>query len=188
MAVAKTKRKTRKTRNYLWDRVDEVFGRGARWIEMALGAAFIFAVLLNFSTAADRYVFKHSIIGADEVQTYIMVWMTFFGAAAVSWRGQHLRMDVLVARFPHQVRIVLLGVELVLIAGLTAVLAVQSFNYAALMHAIDRRSDLAGLPMWAPHAGLLVGFALIALISLWRLAKLFASRAEPEKHPSQPAV
>jgi TRAP-type C4-dicarboxylate transport system permease small subunit len=56
------------------------------------------------------------------------------------------------------------------------------------MHVIDRRSDLAGLPMWLPHSGLFLGFTLIALITLWRLIELFASRIEPEKHPSEAAL
>jgi TRAP-type transport system small permease protein len=172
----------------VWSRVDAGFEIGSRAIELVLTAAFIFAVLLNFATAADRYVFKHSIIGSDEVQTFIMVWMTFTGAAAVSWRHQHLRMDVLVARFPRQVRMALFGIELVLILGLMIVLTMESFIYAAQMQRIDRRSDLAGLPMWAPHGALFIGFALIALVALWRLVELFASRAKPEKHPNETAL
>lgn len=142
------------------------------------------AVALNFITAVDRYVFKHSIVGSDEIQTFTMVWMTFVGAAAVSWRRQHLRMDVLVSRLPYNIRSALYFIELVLILSLITVLAVQSFDYAAKMHLIDRRSDLAGLPMWIPHSALFFGFALIALVTLWRLIEFFGSRIEPEKHPT----
>ena len=146
-------------------------------------AAFILAVLLNFFTAVDRYVFKRSIVGSDEVQIYIMVWITFVGAAAVTWRHQHLRMDVLVSRFSHSWRVALLAVELVLISGLMALLFSQSLKYVSVMKLIDRRSDLGGFPMWVPHSALVVGFGLIGLISLWRLVKLFAARAELEEHP-----
>jgi TRAP-type C4-dicarboxylate transport system permease small subunit len=172
----------------IWSRVDRCFEIGARAIEIVLTVAFIFAVLLNFATAADRYLFKHSIIGADEVQTYIMVWMTFAGAAVVSWRHQHLRMDVIVARLPRSVRLALLGVELLLALVLTAVLAYESYGYAAQMHMLDRRSDLASLPMWIPHSALFVGFALMALLTVWRIVELFAARVEPEKHPTEAAL
>ncbi len=172
----------------VWSRVDRSFEIGARAIETVLTVAFIFAVLLNFVTAADRYLFKHSIIGADEVQTYIMVWMTFAGAAVVSWRHQHLRMDVIVSRLPRAVRVVLLGIELVLALTLTVLLANESFGYAAQMHLLDRRSDLASLPMWIPHSALFVGFALMALLTVWRIVELFAGRVEPEKHPTDAAL
>ena len=164
------------------------FGIGSRAIEVILGLAFIFAVVLNFLSAADRYLFSRSIIGGDEVQTYIMIWMTFVGAAAVSWRHQHLRMDVLAVRLPHYVRLALFGIELVLIFGLMVVLAEQSFIYAAQMKLIDRRSDLINLPMWIPHGTLFLGFGLIALIAAWRITELFASRVEPEKHPTKAAL
>jgi TRAP-type transport system small permease protein len=172
----------------LWKRIDAGFAIGFRAIETILGAAFIVAVLLNFVTAADRYLLKHSIIGSDEFQTYIMIWMTFVGAAAVSWRHQHLRMDVLVSRLPHAARIVLLGIELTLILVLCTVLAAQSFNYASQMALLDRRSDLADLPMWIPHSAIFLGFGLIALVTAWRIVGLFASRVKPEVHPTEAAL
>ena len=172
----------------LGKRIDRVFEIGSRVIEIVLGLAFIFAVLLNFVAAADRYVFNHSIIGSDEFQTYIMVWMTFVGAAVVSWRHRHLRMDVLSSRLPRQIRAALMVAELGLIFGLTAVLAVQSFEYAMEMGLLDRRSDLAGLPMWIPHSALFIGFTLISLIALRRLVELFTARVELEEHPTEAAL
>ena len=75
-----------------------------------------------------------------------------------------------------------------LILGLTGTLAKQSFGYATQMQFLDRRSDLAGLPMSVPHAALFVGFGLIALITCWRIVELFASRLEPEEHPTEAAL
>jgi TRAP-type C4-dicarboxylate transport system permease small subunit len=172
----------------IWQRIDRAFSVLSRGIELALGVAFTFAVVLNFATAADRYIFKRSIVGSDEVQIYIMIWMTFVGAAVVTWRHQHLRMDVLVSRFPAKVRLALLGIELVLIAVLMAVLMEQSTRYAMLMRALDRRSDLAGLPMWVPHSGLAIGFGLIGLMTLWRIVGLLAAKEEPEEHPSDARI
>lgn len=172
----------------LWKTVNGVFETGSRVIEVLLGLAFIFAVLLNFVAAADRYIFKQSIIGSDEIQTYIMVWMTFVGAAVVSWRHRHLRMDVLSSRLPRPLRTALLAAELFLILGLTGLLASRSFEYAAAMEILDRRSDLAGLPMWIPHGALFIGFTLIALVAAWRLIELFTVRVELEEHPTEAAL
>ena len=70
-------------------------------IERVLAFAFVFAVGLNFVNVIDRYLLGHSMMGADEVQIYIMVYMTFLGAVVVTSRKAHLRMDVLVQYFPR---------------------------------------------------------------------------------------
>ena len=135
-------------------------------IERILALAFIVAVCLNFANVVGRYGFGTSIAGGDEVQVYIMVWMAFLGAVLVSWRGEHLRMDVLAKRFPARGRRGLERVELVLVIALAAFALWQSWNYTEQMIAIGRRSDNAGIPMWIPHSAVAVGFALILLVAV----------------------
>ena len=69
MAASKPTRTagTKAKRVSVWKRIDKGFEIGSRTLELILTAAFIFAVALNFLTAADRYIFKHSIIGSDEI-------------------------------------------------------------------------------------------------------------------------
>ena len=137
-------------------------------IERALALAFVFAVALNFANVVGRYAAGRSILGADDVQIYIMVGMAFLGAAVVSWRRQHLRMDVLVQYFPAWMRSFLQAAELALIVLLAGFVLVHSSNYAWQMFALGRKSDNAGIPMWIPHGAVAIGFGLIALIALWR--------------------
>jgi TRAP-type C4-dicarboxylate transport system permease small subunit len=123
-------------------------------------------VCLNFANVVGRYGFGTSIAGGDEVQVYIMVWIAFLGAVLVSWRGEHLRMDVLAQRFPHAAQSVLKMIELGLVMTLAAFALWQSWNYTEQMIAIGRRSDNAGIPMWIPHSAVAVGFALILLVAI----------------------
>lgn len=135
-------------------------------IERVLALAFIVAVCLNFANVVGRYGFGTSIAGGDEVQVYIMVWMAFLGAVLVSWRGEHLRMDVLARGFSARARTALGRVELVLVIALAGFAVWQSWNYTQQIIAIDRRSDNAGIPMWIPHSAVAVGFALMLLVSI----------------------
>jgi TRAP-type C4-dicarboxylate transport system permease small subunit len=41
------------------------------------------------------------LLGSDEIQVFIMVAMTFLGAAVVTRRNEHLRMDVFVKFMPN---------------------------------------------------------------------------------------
>ena len=136
-----------------------------RWL---LAAGFVLAVALNFANVIGRYLFGRSMIGADEVQIYIMVAMTFLGAAVVSWRGEHLRMHVIARALPGGMQAALHATEVVLVVALTGFVAVQSSHYAAQMLKLDRMSDNAGIPLWIPHAAVALGFGLIALIAAWR--------------------
>jgi TRAP-type C4-dicarboxylate transport system permease small subunit len=148
--------------------IERLFEKLSRAIELALALGFVFAVCLNFANVVGRYALEHSILGADDVQIHIMVYMAFLGAVVVYWRRQHLRMDVLVQFFPAWLRTGLQALELALIALLAGFVLVQSSGYVWQMYALDRKSDNAGIPMWIPHGAVALGFGLMALIALWR--------------------
>jgi TRAP-type transport system small permease protein len=159
--------------------IDQVFDRIARIIEVALALAFILAVLLNFANVVGRYLLGVSLLGSDEVQVFIMVGMTFIGAAVVTRRNAHLRMDVLLRFLPAPVLVVLRIVEQVLLVALAGFVLTQSYFYAWQMWLIGRTSDMAGLPMWIPHATVALGFGLILAVAVWRLARM--ARHMPER-------
>ena len=166
--------------------IDRIFDRAARVIELVLALAFIGAVLLNFANVVGRYLFSISLLGADEVQIYIMVAMAFLGAAVVTWRNMHLRMDVLVQFFPAPVQIALRAAELLLMGALAAFTVIQSYDYADRMFGMGRTSDMAGIPMWIPHGTVAIGFALIFIIAVWLLVR-GRWRFPPEPKPSEGA-
>ena len=148
-------------------------------LERLLGAALIVAVLYNFVNVVGRYVFGRTFISADEVQIYIMVYIAFLGAAVVSWRRMHLRMDVLVQRLPRGVRAALGAVELALTVVLAAFVLYVASGYVHQMAGLDARSQNAGIPMWLPHSAIVIGFGLIAVLSVLQTIQLFRKGDAP---------
>ena len=159
--------------------IDKVFDRVARVLELALALAFILAVVLNFSNVVGRYLFGLSLLGSDEVQVFIMVGMTFLGAAVVTRRNQHLRMDVLVRFMPAWLRLLLRIAEQLLLVALAGFVLLQSWFYASQMLRIGRTSDMAGVPMWIPHGTVALGFGLMLIVALWRIAGLARGTPQP---------
>jgi len=159
--------------------IDRAFDRIARVIELALALAFVLAVLLNFANVVGRYLLGVSLLGSDEVQVFIMVGMTFIGAAVVTRRNAHLRMDVLLRFLPAPVLVLLRIIEQVLLITLAGFVLSQSYFYAWQMWRFGRTSDMAGIPMWIPHATVALGFALILAVALWRLVRM--ARQMPER-------
>ncbi len=152
--------------------IDRLLDRAARAIEVVLALAFIAAIGLNFANVVGRYLLGSSILWADEIQIFIMIAMTFIGAAVVTWRRQHLRMDVVAKLLPGPLQALLKVIELLLMLGLTGFVCYHALDYTSRMYAIGRTSDTAGVPMWIPHGSVAIGFALVALVSLWLCVKL----------------
>jgi len=168
--------------------IDKAFDRIARGIELALAVAFIMAVVLNFTNVVGRYLFGISFLASDEVQVFIMVGMTFLGAAVVTRRHEHLRMDVLVQFMPGPVRLALRIAEQLLLIVLAGFVLSQSYFYATQMLKIGRASDMAGVPMWIPHGTVALGFALILLIAVWRLVTVIMRRVDEHSAPADGEV
>jgi len=162
--------------------IDKAFDRVARVIEVALALAFIFAVLLIFTNVVGRYLLGLSFLGSDEVQIFIMVGMTFLGAAVVTRRNQHLRMDVLVRFLPAPIRLLLRVLEQLLLATLAGFVLTQSLLYSGQMLRIGRVSDMTGVPMWIPHATVALGFGLVLMVALWRLVRMALPQPQPALH------
>jgi TRAP-type transport system small permease protein len=145
----------------------------AAWIERLLALVLIGAVLLNFANVVGRYGFGVGLSAADELQTYSMVYMAFLGAAVASWRGLHLRMDVLLTRFPPILRRILGVTEILLVIVLGGLVTWVASQYVGQMHSLGALSQTAQIPMWIPHAAIGAGFGLMVVVGL---LQLFARR------------
>lgn len=138
-------------------------------LELALALGLILAVVLNFGNVVGRYGFGRVFFAADELQTYIMVYLAFVGAALASWRGVHLRMDVIAQRLPAGLRKLLLLIEAILVVVLASLVTWVAWQYVGEMYSLGARSQTAQLPMWIPHLAMVLGFGLMAAIGLARL-------------------
>ena len=168
--------------------IDKLLDRMVQAIELLLALAFIAAVLLNFTNVLGRYLLGVSLLGSDEVQVFIIVAMTFLGAAVVARRQEHLRMDVLVKHAPQPLRFMLRIFEQILLIVLAGFVVRQSAFYATQMFRLGRTSDMASIPMWIPHGTVTLGFALMLLIACWRLVSISARREPAHAAPADGKV
>jgi TRAP-type C4-dicarboxylate transport system permease small subunit len=168
--------------------MDKIFDRLSFWIERLLALAFAAAVILSFVNVIGRYVFGATVIWADEIQIYIMIWMAFLGAVVVTWREMHLRMDLLFKMLPFRLQKIVRFAEFAAMITLAGVVVALSGHYAYNMFKLGRLSDVAQVPMWIPHGGVSLGFALILLIALWQVWKLIFRRASAPANPRGEAI
>ena len=74
--------------------------------------------------------------------------------------------------------------ELLLLAVLGGFVLVESASYAWRIFTLGQTSNTAGIPMWLPHSGVALGFALITIFAFWRVAK-FLRRGGFDRRPAE---
>jgi TRAP-type transport system small permease protein len=151
----------------------------ATWIERVLAGALLIGISLNFINVIGRYVFAYALNGVDEIEIYILIWIAFLGAAAVTWRGQHLRMDVLINACPGPLRFAVWVFETLVFLAVAGFVAWQSFKYVERIYALGAVSDIAHIPTWIPHSAVALSFGLMVLIILLRAAQRLLLPSQP---------
>lgn len=143
--------------------IEKAANRTANALTIALAVLLICGILISVVNVSTRYIWGFTYRGGDEIQVYIMVMMTFVGAGIVSWRNQHLRLDLLSAAAPKPVGTVLNWFERGLALLVCGFVLWVAWSYTARVFGFGMRSDTAGIPLWIPHSALVAGFALICI-------------------------
>jgi TRAP-type C4-dicarboxylate transport system permease small subunit len=133
------------------------------------GIILLTAVAINITNIVGRYVFNAPVPWAEEVMSYIIIWGVFIAAAAITFQGNHLRMDLLVANLRGPGRMLLGGLTAVLIIVCSLFVARQSFTIVQLYSMTGETSMGARIPLVYAHTALLVGFSLMAIAALVRI-------------------
>lgn len=150
------------------DKLERAGDAVASLLERVLAVGLIIGIGLNFANVVGRYLAGFALNGVDEIEIYILIAIAFLGAAVVTWRGQHLRMDVLLGACPAAVRKAVALIEMGVLVAVALFVAVQSFRYVERIHALGAVSDIAGVPTWVPHSAVLLGFSAMVVIVVIR--------------------
>jgi TRAP-type C4-dicarboxylate transport system permease small subunit len=142
------------------------------------GCLVLIAIAVNFANVIARYVFASAIFWTEEVLVYLISWSVFLAGVWITYRGEHITMDLFSSRLKGAARYVVNGTIATVFAASCVFVVVQSFEVVSLHFALGTRSVAAGVPMWIPHTALLVGFGLMALAVLVRVRAYLRGRFE----------
>lgn len=158
------------------------------WTERVLAVGLLIGISLNVINVVGRYLAGFALNGVDEIEIYILIWIAFLGAALVTWRGSHLRMDVLVMACPPAIRWLVGWFEMMVMLVVTTFVAWQSLKYVERIYALGAVSDIAHIPTWIPHSAIAISFAAMALIVLLRgLQRITRSGPTPDDNEPERA-
>ena len=143
------------------------------WWSMLL---LVLMVVLVFLGVFFRYVLGASLAWYDEFASYLLVWLTFYGAVSASYRDRHIGFDLVVNRFtPSSGRVARVVAEL-FVLGFQVVL----FYYGWILTQKMGDETAVSLPwvrMGWVYSVLPIAGGLMLLISLERLRHLLFGNA-----------
>jgi TRAP-type C4-dicarboxylate transport system permease small subunit len=122
-----------------------------------------------------RYVLSASLAWYDEFASYLLVWLTFYGAVAASYHNRHIQFGTVVERFTADTRRKI---------GIVAELFILGFNIILLYYGwllMQKMGDetavsLAWVKMGWIYSVLPITGGIMSLISLDRLLHLISRR------------
>lgn len=115
-----------------------------------------------------RYVLGASLSWYDEFASYLLVWVSFYGAVAATWRGRHISFDTLAERMRPENRRVVTIVREALSLAFQAVLLVYGI---VLVRAMGHETavSIEAVRMGWVYSALPVSGGLMLLVTLVRL-------------------
>lgn len=142
-------------------------------------ALIVGLMLLMVGEVLSRALFDRAILGSTEIAQVLLVCnMTAFGAAVMS--NRQIKVNMLTAKFPMKVQVVLDVVMLFLCFLTITVLSWQQFNYAIKSYNTHIFYTSIELPQWPFIALFSLGYAVAALTILSLLIRKIVSVSKGE--------
>jgi TRAP-type mannitol/chloroaromatic compound transport system permease small subunit len=148
------------------ERLVDWVGRATSWLALAIG-------LLMATNVVLRYLFSYGSVWAQELEWHLLAPLILFAIAYALQKGEHVRVDVMYARFSPRGKAVVNVIEAVLCLAISIIIVVLSVKYVEQSYAINEQSaDPGGLThRWILKALIPAGFVLVALQAVAEIAK-----------------
>ena len=138
------------------ERFVDAVGRAASWIALAIVVLMAINVVL-------RYLFSTGTVWSQELEWHLLVPLVLFGMSYALAHGDHVRVDILYARFSDRTKAIVDLVSALLTAAISVLVIWLSLHYVQQAWAIDEGSpDPGGIPHRFLIKSLIpIGFALL---------------------------
>lgn len=164
--------------------VDTAIGRGCRAV-LYVTLSVVFAILSV--NVALRYAAGTSLAWASELPELMFPWMIMAGVVLAAQHGSHIAVVLVTQKLGEARRWVLAGGALI-VAALYGGLAWLALPVAQIAH--DEKTPILQVPGSVSVGCLVLGFALLAMVTLCRLPQLWRAHggADERLHAAEAAA
>lgn len=138
------------------ERVVDAVGTATAWISLVI-------VGLMATNVLARYLFSAGTVWSQELEWHLLVPLVLFGMSYALRHGDHVRVDILYAKFPERAKVSVDLVSALLTAAISVIVIWLSIKYVQQAYVIDEGSaDPGGIPHRYLIKSLIpIGFALL---------------------------
>ncbi len=141
-----------------------VLNRWTEKLEMTVVIAGVLLMMVNsVVNATGRYLFNHSFFFAEELNQFLIVFVTFVGFAYAVRKGRNIRMTAVYDTLNFKVKKFLVTFISLLTALLMGYLAYLAVLYVVEIKDLNRLSSALQLPVYVVYCIIPVGFFMAAL-------------------------
>ena len=130
----------------------------ARLEEVIMAIGVILMAVNTIANVISRFVFNHSLIFAEELNSIFILLVTFAGIGYAARHGRHIRMSAIYDAMPQNIRKVLM----IAITGITALcmlfLSWYAIEYILNLYSKGRIYPALGIPVYISYVWVPVGF------------------------------
>lgn len=138
-------------------------GTIARIESVMLAAGVLLMALNTVANVVGRFAFKSSLFFSEELNSILIVLITFAGISYAARHGRHIRMSAIFDTLPVPVRKVMMIVIAIVTGVFMLGLAWYSFGYVMTLKGQGRILPAMQVPVWWMYVWVPVGFFMTGL-------------------------
>jgi TRAP-type C4-dicarboxylate transport system permease small subunit len=135
-----------------------------RYTEVIVFVLGLTMALVVAAQVFSRYLLNHSLFWSEELARYLLVWLTFLGAAVAYRRGVHPGIDIVHAKLPPAAQRLTSLLILALSLGLFAVMIIYGIQFAWFVRL--QISPALTIPKWTIFSIIPISGALLTIHAL----------------------
>jgi C4-dicarboxylate transporter DctQ subunit len=143
------------SKHRILDTIDSCIAKLEEFI-MAVGV--ILMAVNTIINVISRFIFNHSIIFAEELNSTFILLVTFAGIGYAARHGRHIRMSAIYDHLPDKARKILMTIIVAVTAFFMFLLAYYAVQYIYHVYSKGRIMPALGVPVYIVYLWVPVGF------------------------------
>jgi C4-dicarboxylate transporter DctQ subunit len=145
-------------RSWVARMLDSIDAKISRLEEFIMATGIILMAINTIVNVISRYIFNHSIIFAEELNSTFILLVTFAGLGYAARHGRHIRMSAIYDHMPDKARKILMTVIVAVTALFMFLLAYYAIQYIYHVYSKGRIMPALGIPVYITYLWVPVGF------------------------------
>lgn len=141
-------------------------------VKAILFVALAVICVVAFVEVFRRYIFNKSFMWADELNRYLLIWITFLGASVLFRKRRLVHFDFGHDKLPPKVLAVITLIAHCIAFAMLVYLAVRAYRFAFSPILIKQHSITIGISMSLVYAVVPISFTLMILYGIEQFPKL----------------